>query len=100
MTLPASLVSLPLVVTPPNNWLTIDKLIGVLAADSHGRRNPTGLPPGNYPTQLLDRYQSRADVGDGNVTLVVQNPTPTLQLTSPTPSPYYTSRSRGARPRH
>jgi uncharacterized protein (TIGR03437 family) len=96
VTLPAALVSLPLVVTTPNNWLTIDKLTGYSPLTLTVSVNPTGLPPGSYPTSFsIDTNPARMSV-TVNVTLVVQNPKPVLQLTSPTRYPYYTAPASGS----
>src|SRR3954447_21428501 len=52
VTLPAALAALPLAVTAPNNWLTVNPLAGSSPLSLTDSVNTTGLAPGSHSTSF------------------------------------------------
>jgi len=99
ITLPASSSSLPLVVTPPDNWAAVTPLSGSAPLTLTITVNPTGLAPGSYSSSIsVDTNPTSGDPATIAVTLTVSNAPPTLLVTSPQNGTYYTVGSGSASP--
>ncbi len=97
ITLPSSSSSLPLVVTPPDNWAAVTPLSGSTPLTLTVTVNPTGLAPGSYVTSIsVDTNPTSHAPAVIPVTLTVSNLPPTLLVTSPQQGTYYTPPGSGS----
>jgi uncharacterized protein (TIGR03437 family) len=97
ITLPAASASLPLVVTPPNNWVAVTPLSGSAPLTLSVSVNPTGLAPGSYATSIgVDTNPTGHAPTTIPVVLTVSNLPPTLVVTSPESGSYYTPNGSGS----
>ena len=96
ITLPTASATLPLSITPPQNWAAVTPLSGYAPLTLSVSVNPTGLAPGGYNTTItVDTTPTSHSPTSISVTLTVSNPPPHLVVTSPTPAPYYTPQGSG-----
>jgi uncharacterized protein (TIGR03437 family) len=97
ITLPAASASLPLVVTPPDNWAAVTPLGGSAPLTLTVSVNPTGLAPGSYSTRItVDTSPTSHAPAVIPVLLTVSNAPPNLVVTSPQSGTYYTPPGSGS----
>lgn len=97
ITLPAASASLPLVVTPPDNWAAVTPVSGSAPLTLTVSVNPTGLAPGSYSTTIgVDTNPTSHAAATIAATLTVSNSPPTLAVTSPQSGTYYTPVGSGS----